>query len=146
MNQKPESLLTIGRIAKQAKVGTDTIRFYERKGLLPKPPRTAKGYRLYRPAMIERLNFIRRAKGLGFSLREIITLLDLQDHGGTKSAVKRLTGRKLDEIHAKIADLESIRDVLQRLNQRCSGRGSIAGCPIIDALSEKDTNAGTKQS
>ena len=138
MNQTQESLQTIGRIAKQADVGVDTIRFYEHKGLLPEPQRTAKGYRLYPSATVERLNFIRRAKGLGFSLEEITALLDLQDNGGTKSTVKKLTSRKLDEINAKIADLESMRDVLQTLNGRCSGRGNVAGCPIIEALTDAD--------
>lgn len=138
MTQNQSALLTIGRIAKQADVGVDTIRFYEQKGLLPQPQRTAKGYRLYPPATVERLNFIRRAKRLGFSLEEITALLDLQDNGGTKSAVKTLTNRKLEQINAKITDLESMRDVLQSLNQRCSGRGNVAGCPIIEALADND--------
>ena len=95
-----------------------------------------KGYRLYPQAIVERLNFIRRAKRLGFSLEEITALLDLQDNGGTKSEVKALTSRKLDEINARITDLESMRDVLQSLNKRCSGRGNVAGCPIIEALAD----------
>jgi len=136
MTLSQDKLLTIGRIAKQADVGIDTIRFYEQKGLLPVPQRTAKGYRLYPPAIVERLSFIRRAKRLGFSLEEITALLDLQDNGGAKAEVKALTHRKLDEISTRIADLERMRDVLQTLNKQCSGRGNVAGCPIIEALAD----------
>ena len=145
MNQRAEKLHTIGRIAKQAGLGVDTIRFYEQRGLLPQPQRTAKGYRLYPPATVERLNFIRRAKRLGFSLEEITALLDLQDNGGTKSAVKKLTSRKLDEINSKIADLERMRDVLQSLNKRCSGRGNVDGCPIIEALGDETLTGDTRE-
>lgn len=134
MNPASEKLLTIGRIAKKADIGVDAIRFYEQKGLLPAPQRTASGYRLYPPAIVDRLSFIRRAKRLGFSLEEITALLNLQDKGGAKKAVKELSNRKLEEINAKIADLERMRDVLETLNKSCSGRGNVAGCPIIEAL------------
>ena len=133
------SQLTIGRLAKRADVGIDTVRFYERRGLLPRPARTAAGYRLYPESMVDRIRFIRRAKALGFSLDEIDALLDLQDHGGRKSTVKALTQRKLAEIDARIADLESMRDVLRELDGRCSGRGDVAGCPIIDALTDEES-------
>lgn len=139
MNSPHEKLLTIGRIAKQADVGVDTIRFYEQKGLLPAPQRTAAGYRLYPLAIVDRLSFIRRAKRLGFSLEEITALLDLQDNGGAKAEVKALSSRKLEEINAKISDLERMRGVLQTLNQQCSGRGNVEGCPIIEALAEANS-------
>lgn len=128
--------LTIGRIAKLADVGVDTVRFYEQRGLLPEPKRTAAGYRLYTPDTVSRLSFIRRAKALGFSLEDITTLLNLQDNGGPKSEVKAITQRKLDGINAKISDLQNMRDVLNDLNKQCSGRGDICGCPIIEALSD----------
>lgn len=128
--------LTIGRIARLASVGVDTIRFYERRGLLPKPDRTASGYRLYKTDTVDRLHFIRRAKTLGFSLEEINTLLDLQDNGGPKAEVKSITQRKLDGINAKIDDLQRMRDVLNDLNKQCSGKGDVCGCPIIDVLSD----------
>ena len=96
MNDKTEKL-TIGRVASQAGVGIDTVRFYERRGLLPEPERTASGYRIYTVETIDRLNFIRRAKDLGFSLEEISTLLDLQESGGSKAEVREtrlsVTGR-----------------------------------------------------
>ena len=130
--------LTIGRIARLAEVGVDTIRFYERRGLLPEPVRTAAGYRLYSTDTVNRLHFIRRAKALGFSLEEITTLLDLQDNGGPKAKVKDITQRKLEGINAKIDDLERMRDVLNDLNKKCSGKGDVCGCPIIDVLSDPE--------
>jgi Hg(II)-responsive transcriptional regulator len=125
---------TIGQLAKNAGVGIDTVRFYERRGLLPEPERTTSGYRLYGNATVARIHFIRRAKQLGFTLDEIIILLRLQDQGGEKSDVRSLTQHKLEEIDAKIADLERIRSVLHKLSQKCSGKGSVAGCPIIEAI------------
>jgi len=130
--------LTIGRLAKQADVGVDTVRFYERRGLLPKPDRTPAGYRIYSGNTVVRLRFIRRAKSLGFSLDEIKTLLHLQDSGGPKSTVKELTSRKLAQIDAKVEDLTRIREVLAQLARECSGSGDIAGCPIIEALATEE--------
>jgi len=137
MREDQQKPLTIGRIARQADVGIDTIRFYERRGLLPEPQRTDSGYRLYPPATIVRLRFIRRAKALGFSLDEIVTLLALQDAGGPKAEVKAITHRKLGQIEAKITDLERMRDVLRELDRDCSGTGDVRGCPIIETLSEE---------
>lgn len=136
MPGQPEKPLTIGRVARQAGVGIDTIRFYERRGLLPEPRRTDSGYRLYPSATISRLHFIRRAKELGFSLDEIATLLTLQDTGGPKAEVKAITHRKLEQVEAKIADLERMRNVLRELDRDCSGTGDVDGCPIIEALSD----------
>jgi Hg(II)-responsive transcriptional regulator len=137
MNDK-QSQLTIGRIAKLADVGIDTIRFYERRGLLPAPARTASGYRIYAPDTVGRLNFIRRAKDLGFSLEEISTLLYLQDSGGAKTEIREITQRKLEHIDTKIDNLERMRAVLHDLHQQCVGSGDIDGCPIIEALADED--------
>jgi len=128
--------LTIGRIATAANVSIDTIRFYERRGLLPKPERSPSGYRQYAPDIVERLHFILRAKDLGFSLEEISMLLNLQDEGGSKADVKTLTETKLSQIETKINDLQRMRDVLRSLNKECSGTGDIDNCPIIDALAD----------
>ncbi len=136
MNSNTEQSLTIGRIARLAEVGVDTIRFYERRGLLPTPQRTPSGYRLYQTDTVNRLSFIRRAKALGFSLEEISTLLDLQDSGGPKAEVKAITRRKLDAVNNKISDLVRMRDALSQLNKQCSGKGDICGCPIIEVLSD----------
>ncbi|MEE4185822.1 MAG: heavy metal-responsive transcriptional regulator [Gammaproteobacteria bacterium] len=138
MNAPEDTSLTIGRVAKLAGVGIDTVRFYERRGLLPEARRSAAGYRQYAAGTIDRLQFIRRAKALGFSLEEIGTLLDLQDNGGSKSAVKAITARKLAQIDAKLADLSRMRSVLHNLHQDCSGAGNVCGCPIIDALAHAD--------
>ena len=139
--------LTIGKLADLADVGIDTVRFYERRGLLPEPERTASGYRMYPEDTAERIRFIRRAKDLGFSLEEILKLLELHDNGGAKSEVRELTSDKLEQIEAKIADLVRIRDVLQELSGRCSGSGDVEGCPIIEALSihVPDKNAPEKK-
>jgi Hg(II)-responsive transcriptional regulator len=138
MNSTTSNHFTIGRLAAQADVGVDTIRFYERRGLLPKPERTASGYRIYKEETINRIRFVRRAKRLGFTLDEIELLLKLQDEGGEKSTVKDITTHKLAEIDAKISDLNRMRKVLTKLASECSGKGSISTCPIIDAISDND--------
>jgi len=140
MNPSAKPPMMIGRVAKLAKVGVDTVRFYERRGLLPAAARSASGYRQYSAETIDRLRFIRRAKALGFSLEEVATLLDLQDSGGDKAAVKAITTRKLQQIEAKIADLSRMQAVLQTLHQDCSGAGDLCGCPIIDALTGADAS------
>lgn len=136
MSEARSELLRIGQIARAAGVGVDTVRFYERRGLLPRVQRSNSGYRLYPPQTVTRLSFIRRAKDLGFSLDEVASLLMLQDTGGSKSDVKAITHRKLEAISAKIEDLTRMRDVLQQLDNDCSGRGNVKGCPIIETLSE----------
>ncbi len=128
--------MRIGQIAVAADVGIDTVRFYERRGLLPEPQRTRSGYRSYPPGTITRLRFIRRAKELGFSLDEIGSLLALQDTGGPKSEVKAITRRKLAQIDTRIIALSRMREVLQQLDSECSGTGDVRGCPIIETLSE----------
>ncbi len=127
---------TIGRLAKQAEVGIDTVRFYERRGLLPEPSRSASGYRLYQRDSIDRIRFIRRAKQLGFSLDEIELLLRLQDQGGKKADVRELTEHKIAQIDDNIRDLKRIRGVLNDLSAQCSGQGNIDSCPIIEAMSD----------
>ena len=133
-----EPRFTIGRLAKQAGVGVDTVRFYERRGLLPQPQRTASGYRMYGEETISRIRFVRRAKRLGFTLDEIENLLKLQDEGGAKAEVKAITTRKLDQIEAKIADLTRMRAVLRTLSAECSGEGNVSTCPIIEAIGDDE--------
>ena len=143
MGRSKQDLWTIGRIAEQADVSIDTIRFYERRGALPEPQRTAAGYRLYAPDTIRRIEFIRRAKALGFTLEEIIALLGLQDTGGSKAAVKALTRRKLEQIDSKMQDLARMREVLSTLEHDCAGTGDVRTCPIIEALSDGTTPGDT---
>lgn len=135
---------TIGRIARASGVGIETIRFYEREGLLQPPERSASGYRLYAPEAVERLRFIQRAKRLGFSLQEIGTLLGLADQDAPSAEVRSLASEKLTVIEARLRDLQGMQAALSALVARCDGRGDAAHCPIIGALSG-DGEAGDAQ-
>lgn len=126
--------MNIGKLAKLAGVGVDTVRFYERGGLLPKPRRGASGYRTYDVEDVDRLRFIRRAKALGFSLEEIAELLMLSSVGGDRAAVKAIASRRVADLDQKIEELTRIRDTLARHARRCSAHGPVKGCPIIDVL------------
>lgn len=126
--------ITIGKLAKLAEVSVDTVRYYERQGLLRPAPRTESGYRQYSQADADRLRFIRRAKTLGFSLEDIAELLQLQTATGSRADVKRLSEQRLANIELKICELTAIRDALSTLVTRCSGRGSFAACPIIEGV------------
>jgi Hg(II)-responsive transcriptional regulator len=126
--------LTIGKLAKQSGVGIDTVRFYERQGLLPEARRTEGGYRAYSAADVDRLRFIRRAKALGFTLGEIAELLRLNEAKGGRSAVKRLAERRHADLDQKLRELAAIRDALAKLVRRCSGSGPVEGCPIIEGV------------
>lgn len=130
--------LTIGKVAKAAGIGIETIRFYERRGLIAAPPRTAAGYRTYPAEAVQRLRFIRRAKGLGFTLSEIGDLLGLRVRGEQSCEAVRLPASdKLADIERRIADLERMATVLQGLISHCDdGRESDAPCPILDALDD----------
>lgn len=126
---------SIGQVAKQTGVAVDTIRFYEKEGLLGKPPRTAGGYREFDPGTVRVLRFIARAKGLGFTLREVKQLLRL--HRGTRSTradFRALAREKLSDIEARIEGLIRMRDALEPLVERCDGVGTLDGCPIVEAL------------
>jgi MerR family copper efflux transcriptional regulator len=127
--------LRISQLAEQAGVGIDTVRYYERAGLLPEPPRRPSGYREYPPQSLQRLRFIRRAKALGFSLEEIAGLLELSDRRGDIDAVKRLAEQRLSEVEARLRELQGIRDGLRGLVRACPGHGATEHCPILQALS-----------
>lgn len=127
--------LTIGQVAKSAGVNVETIRFYEREGLIGKPPRRPSGYRQYQPDVVRRIRFIQRAKELGFSLREIAELLSLRLARGRSCAeMKARAIAKIVDIESKIAVLERMEAALTRLTEACAGRGSVGECPILDAL------------
>lgn len=132
--------LTISRLAERAGVGIDTVRYYERAGLLPAPPRRASGYRDYPADSVQRLRFIRRAKDLGFSLTEISELLELSGQRGESSkrgvrAVKQAAQAKLAVVDHKLAELQRVRDGLHQLIEACPGHGALQDCPIVQALS-----------
>ena len=126
--------ITIGKLAKLAEVGVDTVRYYERQGLLPPASRSESGYRQYSRDDADRLRFIRRAKTLGFSLEDIAELLELHSPSGDRAEVKRVSQKRLASIEHKIRELTAIRDALASLVTRCSGHGSIDECPIIEGV------------
>lgn len=130
--------LTIGQVAKQAGVGVETIRFYERQGLIERPARREGGYRRYPPDAAARVRFIRRAKELGFSLKEISDLLDLRvDPAVSCQDVRARAEAKLADIEGKIAALHRMGEVLRRLVGACQVAGSTDGCPILGALEDR---------
>lgn len=130
---------SIGEVAKQTGVGVETIRFYERKGLIDEPPRKASGYRQYDGEIIKRLSFIRKAKTLGFTLTEIKELLSLKaEEGSDCEDVKQLAGEKLADIELKLESLKRMKRVLKKLVDQCPGQGSARDCPILDMLSNED--------
>jgi MerR family transcriptional regulator, copper efflux regulator len=127
--------ITIGQLAKAANVGVETVRFYERKGLLAMPARQPSGYRQYAEEAVQRLGFIKRAQRLGFTLKEISELLALQDDPDAGRAdVRERVAIKLADIDLKIRDLQAMSTTLRQLDQHCQGDGPAAGCPIITAL------------
>lgn len=130
--------MTIGQLARSAGSDVETIRYYERRGLLPPPPRAGNGYRRYPPDAVRQLRFIRRAKTLGFTLTEIGELLSLREAGGNRASVKQLARARLADLESRLADLQRMRDALADLDRRCSGEGPVSGCPIIEALNEDD--------
>ncbi len=136
------STVTIGKVSKESGTPIETIRFYEREGLLPEAARTESGYRLYDKDAAKRLRFISRAKSLGFTLAEIREILNLQDSPASnragRSEVKAITERKLADIERKIADLQRMQNVLSHLSQECSGKGGVTHCPIIETLTGID--------
>lgn len=132
--------LTIGRAAKQAGVGVETIRFYERKGLITRPPRPAAGgFRDYPASTLARIRFIREAQELGFSLGEIAELLALRaDPRANCRNVQRRAEAKRAEVKRKVARLEAIGRALDRLIAACPGKGALGTCSILDALQGAD--------
>lgn len=127
--------LTIGQLAKKTGVGIDTIRYYERQGLIPEPLRRESGYRQYSCEMIKRIQFIRHAKDLGFSLKEINELLSLRLDPKTKcSVVKNRAEAKISDIEERILNLQRMKKALVKLMKACSGRGPVSKCPILEAL------------
>ena len=129
--------LTIGKVAHHAGVGVETVRFYEREGLIEKPPRRVSGYRQYPEEAIFRIRFIKRAKELGFSLKEINGLLSLRAKPRGRCAdVKIKAEDKIKDIDQKIRSLEAMREALNKLIAECSGKGPTSACPILDALDE----------
>lgn len=128
--------LTIGRLARAAGVNLETIRYYQRLGLLPTPP--ARGaFRTYPPELVGRIRFIKRAQELGFSLKEVAGLLRLQD-GADRRAIRAIAGERLTQIRSKLADLRRMERVLAALIRECASARGRHRCPIITALADAD--------
>ncbi|WP_090709293.1 MULTISPECIES: helix-turn-helix domain-containing protein [unclassified Beijerinckia] len=130
-----EEHLAIGELGRLTSTKVETIRYYERIGLLAAPARTAGNYRAYGPVHLNRLSFIRRSRDLGFSLEQVRTLLDLSDDRDRScQAVDAIAQEHLAEVDRKIADLSALRHELSRMIEQCRC-GTVADCRIIEALS-----------
>ena len=131
--------MTIGQLGKATGTVVETIRYYERIGLLPKVARTAGNYRSYGSSEVAKLSFIRRARSLGFGLDQVRALLELaDDRGRSCGEVDALARRNLDDVEAKISDLLALRNELSNLIAQC-GRGTVDNCRIIEALGPRGT-------
>lgn len=131
--------LSISEVAKVSGVNIATVRYYERRGLIPEPPRTESGYRKFSVEIIERIKFIRRSQELGFTLSEIKKLLMILDNDQNfdSEEILQFTNQKIKEIETKIRDLKKIKSILEELSEQCPGSGNpICKCPIIETLSK----------
>ncbi len=130
--------VTIGQLAARSGVGVETIRFYERKGIITQPARPANGYRKYDDQIAERIRFVQQAQELGFTLKEIKQLLSLRVDPRTSCAkVKSKAEEKIVDIDAKIAALRRMRGALVEITKTCSGAGPTSECPILDSMSKR---------
>jgi len=136
--------LRTGELANRAAVNVETLRFYERRGLLPEPPRRPSGYREYPLESVERIRFIKRAQELGFSLNEIKGLLELKvDPETTCVDVRARAHAKIADVQQKIRDLQRVKKALARLADACPGEGPADGCPILDLVRFERNHGGT---
>jgi len=139
----PHTPLTIGRLAKAAEVNVETIRYYQRVGLVVEPVKPLAGFRLYPSDVIDRIRFIKRAQKLGFSLRDIAHLLELGE--GHCNDVREQAEVKLKQIEAQIKDLQSMRKTLKNLITECNTGNESGCCPIVQSLTENSANTSTKK-
>jgi MerR family mercuric resistance operon transcriptional regulator len=131
--------LTVSQVAKQAGINLQTIRYYERQGLLAPRSRTEAGYRIFSPESVRRIRFIKRAQELGFSLHEIKELLALRiDAHTTQADIRKRTQAKIVDVEQKILHLQAIHTSLLRMAEDCSGCGSLKDCPILESLDREE--------
>ena len=136
--------MRIGEVAAQAGVNTQTLRYYERRRLLPEPDRSASGYREYDNGVAQLVRFIKRAQELGFTLREIAELIELRERAPRPDAkVRGLAAAKIDDINSRIRQLTAMRGALQGLVEACACEADAATCPIIEALEDSTHGAQT---
>lgn len=134
-------VLSRGKLAKLTDTNIETVRYYERMGLLPEPPRSNGGHRQYQSKHVKRLSFIRRSRELGFTLEQVRGLLRFADTSDFScSDVKSMTLEHRDEVRQKISDLKKIERVLEQMADQCEG-GQVPECPIIDALFHQSSRA-----
>ena len=126
---------TIGELSRLTQVNIETIRYYEKIGIMPNPPRNSSGYRIYSAPHLERLSFVRRSRELGFSQPEVRKLLTLVDeHKYTCAEIREMTAMHLSTVRGKIKDLRKLEKALASMVSECDG-GDIPDCPIVDILS-----------
>jgi Hg(II)-responsive transcriptional regulator len=131
--------LTIGEVAEQANVHMETLRYYERRGLVARPPRSASNYRRYPEDAVRRVRFIKRAQELGFSLNDIKELLSLRaDPEAGCAEVRACAEAKIKDIDAKIGALTAMKYALSTLVAECSGEGPLSDCPILESLETQE--------
>jgi len=131
--------ITIGALAKEARVNLQTIRYYEREGLIAEPPRTASGYRMFSPASVRRVRFVKHAQELGFPLAEIKGLLALRVDAKTScTEIRQRTRTKIVDVQNKIRALQAIKKALERLTATCNGSGPVSECPILENIDGKE--------
>jgi len=130
-----EGGFTIASLAREAGVGVETVRYYERRGLVRQPGRVGGSYRRYGGDHVHRIRFIRRAQELGFNLEEIETLLKLED-GTDRRTIRRVAGARLEEIRRRLADLKQMESVLAHLLHECEEHEKAPHCPIIAAIAQ----------
>lgn len=131
--------LKIGEVAERGGVNLQTIRYYEREGLLPEPPRLESGYRMFPESTVARIRFIKRAQEIGFALSEIRELLSLRtDEKRERAEVRALAMAKMADIDAKIRTLKAMKTALNRLTERCSGCGPASECPILESIDSEE--------
>jgi MerR family mercuric resistance operon transcriptional regulator len=141
---KGVSTFKIGEVARRADVNKETVRYYEKRNLIPKPDRRRSGYRIFTQRHIDQIRFIKRAQELGFTLSEIKELLELRmDKSTTCSEVKKEAQEKYRDVVKKIEDLQQIKVTLTNLIESCSGTGPAGDCPILEAL-EGESEKGKK--
>lgn len=141
MELEETETFTIGELAGAVGVNVQTVRYYERRGLLPKPKRRASGYREYLSSDVARLEFIRRAQALGFTLSEIEQLLALRVNPRTTPAdMHRAVNEKIEAVEEKIRDLTRISGALRKMAASCHAHGPLGDCPFLEALESEDSS------
>lgn len=137
-----QARLRIGEVAQRAQIGVETVRFYEKAGLLPAPPRKPSGYRQYPLETVTRIRFVQAAKRIGFTLKEVRELLSLRvSKRRTCSAVRERASAKIADVDARIAELQRVRSALVHLATTCGSSGHVTACPFLEALERGGADA-----